>query len=342
MFVGTSALIQKPETFQERFEKEKSRCENFIDRQIAEGKIFNFNIDGTKRSLTKEEIEECKEHQYKKIAYILSKTDSYMEELQKQFTDFTDAAFTTGAIYHKNPDGSRRLLNIEERLLFKANYFDALQPVFSDMTVIEDARNFMEASDKALIESEVLALEIREDRAELKKWEEIAARHFAEEEKLKIESEQHKAQATQFFIESAKMEKELIITSFYTIFNKTTNPLPEERYDDFFDLYLADRSISFENVPGEKDLKLNSMASVIKYLSDHPQTRTCNFSGFNSEVYDIPTFADFLMTPTGFTITAVAFRETISEEAKDVLANAVATRAQTSHPLKVQYLRLKV
>ena len=138
----------------------------------------------------------------------------------------------------------------------------------------------------------------------------------------------------------AKESRELVINSFYGIFNnEKTNPLPEDEYDNFFDAHLTDGSVSLEDYSeGDCYLKLNSMNAVINYLTQNPEKQICNFSGFESEVYDIQTFVDFLISPPGCVIKAVVFDSRISELGKEALAYAVTVRAETNTPLLVKWI----
>jgi hypothetical protein len=149
-------------------------------------------------------------------------------------------------------------------------------------------------------------------------------------ERLQESGEKKLAQAKQ-------LGREALTEQFWSVFNGKT-PLPPEKYNEIFNTYLADSSLTVEkNSEGKNCGRINSMNSVIQYLKTHPLTKTCDFRTFKTEVNDIGTLANFLKTSDAFGIKGVAFKSGIAEIAKTKLAEAVAARAATQSPLKVQY-----
>ena len=124
---------------------------------------------------------------------------------------------------------------------------------------------------------------------------------------------------------------------FYTIFKGKADPaakdLPAQEINRLFRTYLADGSISSKTTSGGLAYPcINSMNPITTYLDNHPKVSMCNFTAFKAEVHDVPTLAEYLKYSN---IKAIAFRSSISEEAKASLAEAVAARKGS---LKVQYL----
>jgi len=157
-----------------------------------------------------------------------------------------------------------------------------------------------------------------------------AAQHSAESARLKESSQKKLALAE-------KLGQEGLTEQFWSIFHGRT-PVPQEKYDEIFNTYLADRSLTVEeSVEGKSFGRINSMSSVIKYLQANPLTKTCDFRTFKTEVNDVGKLVDFLKTPAAFAIKGVALKSGIAEIAKEKLTEAVAARATTKSPLKVQY-----
>jgi hypothetical protein len=165
-----------------------------------------------------------------------------------------------------------------------------------------------------------------------------------EKERLQESSQQHLAEATRLkessekkFAQVEKLDQEIITKQFWSIFNGKNQP-SQDQYSEIFATYLADRSLTIEETPEGKGFgRINSMSSVIKYLTNNPLTKMCDFRHFKTEVNDVETLADFLKTPDAYAVKALAFKTAISEIAKQKLAEAVSARASTPSPLKVQY-----
>lgn len=150
---------------------------------------------------------------------------------------------------------------------------------------------------------------------------------------LKAEAQQLREEAQQERAAIAKERQDILTKMFYGIFNKQN--LPVETANTIFTTYLADASLSMEKTDkGESFAKINSMNGVIKYLTDHPNTKACDFRHFEAAVNDIPTLAESLKKSS---VKAIAFQKGIpvSEAAKASLDEAIAAR---KGGLKVQYL----
>ena len=174
----------------------------------------------------------------------------------------------------------------------------------------------------------------------------------AEARKLQIEGEKMEAHAEQLLAKAqqmrldaaakleeiakkeqaiAKKAQDILTRQFYSVFNGK-NPLPEEKISEVFQTYLADGSLTVEKSPeGEHFGRINSMRTVVQYLKEHPNVRACDFRVFKAEINDISTLTAFLNSSP---IKAVAFKESISEAAKAILAEAVTA---TNGQLRVQY-----
>lgn len=137
--------------------------------------------------------------------------------------------------------------------------------------------------------------------------------------------------SAQVKLEEVARERQAVLTrKFHSIFNKT--PLPSESVDSLFKKYLADGSLTVEkSQEGKSFPQINTMKSVVQYLSDYPEIKVCDFRVFKTAVYDIPALANFLKKST---VKAVALNSGIPAEAKASLADAVAAR---NGSLKVQY-----
>ena len=125
----------------------------------------------------------------------------------------------------------------------------------------------------------------------------------------------------------------MVTKQFYGIFNKNVNALTPEKISQIFKDYLADGSLSFERPVegGPSYPQMNSMKAVTKFLQAHPEFTTCDFRVFKDKVFDITTLTAFLKTSK---INGLAMKKSISQEAKNSLATAVAAR---HGGLKVQY-----
>ena len=185
-------------------------------------------------------------------------------------------------------------------------------------------------------EMEVWLVEFKKDllndlmQADAARLKESAEKHFAEAARLKESAEKKLAQAE-------KEGLDALTKQFWSIFNGK-DPIPQERYSEVFNTYLADRSLTVEETVDEKAFgRINSMNSVIKYLQANPLTKTCDFRHFKTEINDVETLAEFLQTPAAYAIKGVAFKKGISEIAKNQLAAAASARASTDFLLKVQY-----
>lgn len=122
----------------------------------------------------------------------------------------------------------------------------------------------------------------------------------------------------------------MLTEQFYLIFPNQP-PFPKDRQEFIYSNYLADGSISTEaSAAGGVCFKIRLM-TVIRYLSNNLHLQKCDFRPFKAEIYDIPAFAEFLKTSR---VTAVAFQNSISADAKAKLAEAVAARKGT---LTVRY-----
>ena len=148
----------------------------------------------------------------------------------------------------------------------------------------------------------------------------------------KVQAASQKAEAaSQKVKELTTVRQILVAKQFYGIFSK--NSLNDEKFIEIFKTYLADNnSLSFEKSgEGESYPQINSMKAVTKFLTHHPEFKTCDFRVFKDKISDIPTLTEFLITSQ---IKGVAMKNGISQEAKDSLAKAVTVR---NGGLKVQY-----
>lgn len=170
---------------------------------------------------------------------------------------------------------------------------------------------------------------------------ELSKQKFAEAAKLEASSQIKLAEAS-------KKGQDILTKQFWSIFNGAV-ALPTERCDEVFSKYLTDRSFTAEETPDGKYFgRINSMAPVLAYLRnqarDHERdntitlTKVCNFGLFKAEVNDIDTLVGFLKTSEASAIKTIAFNNTISQIAKNKLAEAENARRGTLNPLTVRYL----
>ena len=229
---------------------------------------------------------------------VYSSTVALYKTRRKIYFNVVETLANEGEIWHNDADGNRINLTREE---------------------IEELKAGME---KSLIEE--LRVSSEKNRAEAEQHE-INAAH-------------HEANAAQLTASAERKKIALVREAFHNIFYTTKNPVPEEKQAELFDPYLADHSISVrKNSEGKNCLNLDSSNAVINYLSNNPGIGKCDFRAFKSEIHDIQSFLDFLVTPVGSRIRALAFNNEIPENAKDALARTISARTEMNLPLKVQY-----
>ena len=129
----------------------------------------------------------------------------------------------------------------------------------------------------------------------------------------------------------AKDKQDILTKMFYGIFNGKKK-IPLEEIDTVFNTYLADASLSIEKTKEGKSFpKINSMRAVIRYLKEHQEVSSCDFSTFKTEINDVSSLAEYLKNSK---VTVITLKKAIPEAAKASLAEAVAAR---NGGLKVQY-----
>lgn len=165
---------------------------------------------------------------------------------------------------------------------------------------------------------------IMQKHAELQKTIAEADRNIAQARAIKAESQQR-------LIEIGKEQQVILTKMFQSIFN-SKNRLPVEVIDVLFNKYLADGSLTVEETDeGKSYARVNSMRAITRYITDDNSVTMCDFRPFKGEIYDVPTLAEYLKTSR---ITAIAFNDGISGDAKKSLAEAVAAR---NGGLKIRY-----
>lgn len=179
-------------------------------------------------------------------------------------------------------------------------------------------------SQQLKVEGEQLKVEGERQLALAQSQQADAQRKIEGAQKLKAEAQQELAAIT-------KENQDTLTKMFYAIFNGKKE-LPVVEINTIFTTYLADSSLTVEETAqGESFLRINSMKSVVRYLKEHQDTRTCDFRHFKAEVNDVSTLAEYLKTSS---VKAIALKKAIPEAAKASLAEAVAAR---NGALKIQY-----
>ncbi len=143
------------------------------------------------------------------------------------------------------------------------------------------------------------------------------------------EKEEIKKEIIEIKEKKTEIDKKILTTMFYAIFNKDS--LSPEQVDTLFNTYLSDGSLTVEVENRMVSIRINSMKPVIRYLFNNQHVQMCNFKSFKAKVLDIPTLAQFLKTSK---VTAIGLNSGIPDNAKTSLAEAVAARKGT---LKVFY-----
>jgi len=148
----------------------------------------------------------------------------------------------------------------------------------------------------------------------------------AEAEAMQVSADEKRAAAD-------KARVSLLAKRFFQIFNGKTE-LPEERYVEIFQAYVAGQMIVEKNA-NLVVFKMSSLDGVIAYLHANPETKVCNLALINEIAENqIQRLAECLKS---IAVSTVAFKSTISEADKGFIADAVATRSTTAVKLKVQY-----
>ena len=259
---------------------------------------------------------------YELVAAVAKKAKEHLLKENQEFVDNFASKFFIEVIAEGGligPDGKPAKLSSEEMEVwlveFKKDFLNDLMQA--------DAARLKESAEKRFTEAARLKESSQQHLSDAARLKESAEKHFAEAERWKTQAEKEGLDA--------------LTKQFWSIFNGK-DPIPQERYSEVFNTYLADRSLTVEEtVDGKAFGRINSMNSVIKYLQANPLTKTCDFRHFKTEVNDVETLAEFLQTPAAYAIKGVAFKKGISEIAKNQLAAAASARASTNFPLKVQY-----
>lgn len=135
--------------------------------------------------------------------------------------------------------------------------------------------------------------------------------------------------------QTRKSHQDQLTNGFNNIFNE--EDLAADEINTMFKTYLSDGSLTVEkDHNGRSFFRINSMKSVIQYLLNNPTTTICDFRHFEAEINDIPTLAQYLKD--SHQVGDIAFMNTISEDDRKTLAEAVEARNSTSFPLDIQYL----
>ena len=244
------------------------------------------------------------------------------------------------------PPGARPLSAKEDEVLkslFTTEFskFVSVEKLNGTLHKMREAERFKESGERKMKEGSKKIEEGSKKTEEGQKKIEEGSKKIEEGQK-KIEESQRLRTEGQKKIEEAdkrmaaviKGRQDILTKQFWAIFNGKTL-LATEKCQDVFGTYLADGSFSVEkNSAGSSYLKINSMKPVIKYLSENPETPTCNFTAFKKEVNDVGTLAEFLKTAK---VAEVILNGSISKDDKDLFAAAQTARASTA-PLKIVYL----